>query len=79
MPFDADLTTVPLMISYSLRRMRIGGDLGHVLMVSHPDDEAALAHARAFGCGRAVEVWAGERCLATVLPGAKLQATAMPA
>lgn len=62
-------------MEYCLRRMRVGGDVGHTLMVSHPDDNAALAHAYAFSGGRAVEVWAGEQRLATVLPGPRLRAS----
>lgn len=58
-------------MEYRLLKMKVGGDTGPVLVVSHTDDAAAIAHARAFGRGRAVEVWSSERRIATILPGSK--------
>lgn len=36
-----------------------------------PDDEAAVVHARVFGNGSTVEVWAGARKLAVVPPSVR--------
>lgn len=53
---------------YRFFRLNAGGVVDTAQVLRLADDDAALAHARAFGNGEAVEVWVRDRKIATVPP-----------
>lgn len=53
---------------YRLVRMDIGGDRGRTVTAEHSCDDDAIAQAKVFAAGRAVEIWCGDRQLAMLLP-----------
>lgn len=57
---------------YRFVRMDISGERGRSVTVDHLCHEDALAQATILAAGCAVEVWCGDRQLATLLPNAGL-------
>lgn len=53
---------------YRFFKLNFSGVVDSAERLRLPDDDAAVGHARSFGNGSAVEVWAGTRKLAVVPP-----------
>ena len=59
-------------MDYRFFRVNAGGLVDTAQIIRLGSDDAAFHHARAFGNGRAVEVWVRDRKIATIPPSLRI-------